>query len=122
MKKALSRALGNLRKASLSFKGLHWEAIRNSAIADGMELLAFGQSLVIGLHSRGSNQGEDAQATDGEQKTKGSEAVKHGFRGEELIRLCSCRCWLRLDWAKQCERSCRRTDQARGHQRMGRDH
>jgi hypothetical protein len=78
MKKALSRAFGNLRNKSLSLKGLYGEAIRYSAIAHGMELLAFGQSLVIGLHFRRSVNGKGANTKNGEQKAQRSKLVKHG--------------------------------------------
>ena len=80
MKKALSRALSEHSRGSLSAQGLHGEAIRNSAIANGVKLLAFSQACVIGLHLWSSNQDKDAQATNGEQETKRSEAVKHGSR------------------------------------------
>jgi len=60
MKKALSRALSEHSRGSVSRHRFHREAIRYSAIADGMELLALGQAFVIGLHSRSSNQDKGA--------------------------------------------------------------
>ncbi|AEX56061.1 hypothetical protein S-CBS4_gp094 [Synechococcus phage S-CBS4] len=80
MKKALSRALSEHSRGSVSAQGLHGEAIRYSGIANGMKLLALGQACVIGLHLWSSNQGEEAQATNGEQEAERSEAVKHGSR------------------------------------------
>jgi hypothetical protein len=73
--------LGNLRKKSLSLEGFYGEAIRNSAIAYGVELLALGQALVIGLHFRRSVNGKGSYAKNGEQKAQGSKLVKHDSRG-----------------------------------------
>ena len=70
----------------LGVKGLYGEAVRNSAIANGVELLAGGKPFVIGLNSRGSHDSEGTKTKEYHHQAEGSDV--HSFEMQTFVTPC----------------------------------